>query len=565
MAASLRLCIAAILWTRVGAEVSCVGPRLMARVQAQHKPLYHFSAPAQWMNDPVRVVSFRGQYHMFYQYNPCGSTWGNMSWGHAVSSDLVHWQDRPVALWPEDGEQGVFTGSVLINESDGEVTAFYTGAMQLPISWDIPYKAGMETVRTAKPTQTNSSDAGLALDSWHHTGTVIPGPPELEGFCVTGFRDPYLWSNNLQDGQPTLMLLSGGLRAKVDGKCEGTFRGGAVFLYQLHGDEWRHAGILHREAQSNMGKNWECANILQLGHSSSERTRAILTFGAQPMPNFENRSLLAVLGELDANNHFRREGEVVLDYGNLYAASAFKQSSNDGADNFGVMFGWSSEDRSEKSMLLSGWSGLLSLPRHVSASGPRGVTVQPAPVVDRLHGKKFQLYASEAESRVEPSDPTALLNAAYDLQTTINCTQNRKVTLSILRSADGREHTDLVLDCEHRRFAVKREASSSACGADVFCTNRKPMEIDIPQNGLLDMRVLADVSVLEIFMAGAVWTERVYPTLQAARHIQITTEARSKYEPFSLMLYEMQDAFESSPREQQRETANLRGRKLLQV
>src|SRR6202140_1272129 len=62
------------------------------------RPQYHFTPPKNFMNDPNGTVFYKGEYQLFYQYNPEGNVWGHMSWGHAVSSDMVHWQNLPVAL-----------------------------------------------------------------------------------------------------------------------------------------------------------------------------------------------------------------------------------------------------------------------------------------------------------------------------------------------------------------------------------------------------------------------------------------------------------------------------------
>lgn len=93
------------------------------------RPLYHFTGPESWINDPNGPIYHKGQYHLFYQYRPVvDGQPGTMSWGHAVSKDLVHWADWPVAIWPDTPQDraGVFSGNTFIDDN-GDLCAFYTG------------------------------------------------------------------------------------------------------------------------------------------------------------------------------------------------------------------------------------------------------------------------------------------------------------------------------------------------------------------------------------------------------------------------------------------------------
>ena len=82
-----------------------------------YRPQFHFTPAQNWMNDPNGPIYYKGQYHLFYQYNPSGTQWGNISWGHAVSKDLVHWTELPVAI-PSDANEFVFSGSVVYDKTN---------------------------------------------------------------------------------------------------------------------------------------------------------------------------------------------------------------------------------------------------------------------------------------------------------------------------------------------------------------------------------------------------------------------------------------------------------------
>jgi sucrose-6-phosphate hydrolase SacC (GH32 family) len=105
------------------------------RYREKFRPQFHFTPERNWMNDPNGMVYYDGEYHLFYQYNPFGDKWGHMSWGHAVSRDLVHWEHLPIALPEKDGIM-IFSGSAVVDwkntsgfGKDGQppMVAIYTG------------------------------------------------------------------------------------------------------------------------------------------------------------------------------------------------------------------------------------------------------------------------------------------------------------------------------------------------------------------------------------------------------------------------------------------------------
>ena len=105
-----------------------------------YRPQFHFTPEKNWMNDPNGLVYYDGEYHLFYQYNPKGTEWGYMHWGHAVSTDLLHWEHLPIALYPDENSEDkdsctAFSGSAIVDENnllgkqsgdEKTLVAFYT-------------------------------------------------------------------------------------------------------------------------------------------------------------------------------------------------------------------------------------------------------------------------------------------------------------------------------------------------------------------------------------------------------------------------------------------------------
>ena len=124
-----------VLALSFGATLGCLAAGPTGYYSEPFRPQFHFTPEKNWMNDPNGLVYYEGEYHLFYQYNPFGNKWGHMSWGHAVSPDMVHWKYLPLALVEEDGVM-VFSGSAVIDwknssgfSKDGQppMVAIYTG------------------------------------------------------------------------------------------------------------------------------------------------------------------------------------------------------------------------------------------------------------------------------------------------------------------------------------------------------------------------------------------------------------------------------------------------------
>ncbi|MFI6507285.1 GH32 C-terminal domain-containing protein [Streptosporangium sp. NPDC050855] len=143
------------------------------RYDQPHRPQLHYSPAENWMNDPNGLVHHNGEYHLFYQYNPQGDVWGNISWGHAVSTDLVHWKELGVAI-PATDDEKIFSGSVVVDRKNtagfgrSAMVAIYTG-------WN-------PTTGVQSQSLAHSTDNG-------RTWTKYDGNPVID-LASKDFRDP---------------------------------------------------------------------------------------------------------------------------------------------------------------------------------------------------------------------------------------------------------------------------------------------------------------------------------------------------------------------------------------
>lgn len=141
-----------------------------------YRPQYHFTPAINWMNDPNGLVYYHGEYHLFYQYNPSGNTWGNMSWGHAVSRDLVHWTQLPVAI-PQDTQEMIFSGSAVVDTNN--TTGFGK-----------PGNPALVAIYTSVDKVTGKQSQALAYSTdGGRTFTKYAGNPVLD-IGSSNFRDP---------------------------------------------------------------------------------------------------------------------------------------------------------------------------------------------------------------------------------------------------------------------------------------------------------------------------------------------------------------------------------------
>ena len=201
--------------------------------QEPFRPAYHFTPELNWMNDPNGLVYFAGEYHLFYQHNPLGNDWGHMSWGHAVSKDLLHWEHLPIALRDEYGVM-MFSGSAVVDTRDS--SGFGTRE-----------KPPMVAIFTGHSQDRQTQDLAFSNDRGR-TWTKYAGNPVLDA-GEKDFRDPKVfWS------EPTMrwvMVVS--LAAKKQ----------LQFFESTDLKKWKLLSEFGPAGTPNK-LNWECPDVFEL-------------------------------------------------------------------------------------------------------------------------------------------------------------------------------------------------------------------------------------------------------------------------------------------------------------
>ena len=324
--------------TRATAAVQAATSRAQADPA---RPIFHVTAPAQWINDPNGPIFYKGFYHLFYQLHPYSDQDGTKYWGHVRSRNLVTWEHLPIALAPSNdlGEEAIWSGSCTIN-GKGEPMIFYTSIAR-----------GKSAFDHAEQWAATSDDNLL---HWQKS----PANPVLSEALhgdrkIYDWRDPFVF----HAGGKTF-LVTGGHLAKA-GQA-------AVNIYQAENPlltHWQYRGVLFQVPDAPTA---ECPNFFQLGD------RWVLFVSPYGKVQY-------FIGDFDlATCRFRPRTHGFLDYGpNFYAPNTMLLPNGRR-----LVWGWVNGFPSGR-----GWNGCLSVPRDLSITRDGQLRQVPAPELTRLRGK----------------------------------------------------------------------------------------------------------------------------------------------------------------------------------
>jgi len=341
------------------------------------------------MNDPNGMVYADGTYHLFYQYNPQGNDWGNMSWGHATSTDLMHWKEQAVAM-TRDELGAIFSGSAVIDKDNtagfgaNAMVALYTSAGE---TGDV---AGKQQQSIAY-----STDGGK-------TFTRYTGNPVIKN-NDDNLRDPKVFWH--ADSKQWVMALAKGWARGVE------------FYGSTNLTSWNHLSTFVVDLPGRPNFQWECPDLIQMGN------KWVLLVSVNPGGPILGSGMMYFVGDFDGKE-FKADAldyPLWLDYGmDNYAGVTW---SNTGDRK--IMIGWMNNWSYAGAVPCTPWRSAMTLPRELKLTTFGGKPLLCSPVVSEVDkiASQWQNVSSEAL-------PLDAKKSAYQLRINVGMDQNSTITLS---------------------------------------------------------------------------------------------------------------------------------------
>lgn len=315
-----------------------------------YRPQIHYTPAANWMNDPNGLVYADGVYHLFYQYNPAGNDWGNMSWGHATSTDLMHWQEREVVM-TGDALGDIFSGCCVVDKDNtagfgsNAIVALYTASGEHQ-QQSIAY----------------STDGGM-------TFTKYDGNPVIPNATMPDFRDPKVFRH-----EPTgkwIMALATGWSHSIELWSSPDLK------------TWTRMSEFRTDnVRCNVGQ-WECPDLLRMDCNGQEKW--VLIVSTNPGGPVLGSGTMYFVGGFDGTTFTADAADypMWLDYGMDNYAGVTWSNMPDGRT---VYIGWMNNWQYAGAVPASPWRSAMTLPRRLTLTEYEGRPLLTSTVVDEIDG-----------------------------------------------------------------------------------------------------------------------------------------------------------------------------------
>ena len=432
------------------------------------RPIYHHTPAYGWMNDPNGLFYKDGLYHLYYQWNPYGSQWENMHWGHSVSRDLVHWENKGMALAP-DALGTIFSGCAVVDHENtagfgkGAVVAFYTSAGE-----------------SQTQSMAYSKDNGASFVKYDGNPVVTADVPD--------FRDPHVFWH--QETARWVMLLAAGQEMRIysssnlkDWQYESAF-----------GERWgNHDGV------------WECPDLIKLPVRGTNKETWMLICNINPGGPFGGNATQYFIGQFDGHR-FTCEDQPDetkwMDYGKDHYAAITFDNAPDGRH---ILMAWMSNWQYANEVPTLQYRSANAVPCDIDLFEHAGKTYvgrTPAKELLALRGRRL-LKRSAAARRTFDAE-----KGAYELLVNIKPSAAGQTRLS-LQNEKG-ERVVLTYDVAAATLSVDRTLSGETDFSDAF----KAVTTAPVRGQISGLRIFVDKSSVEVFDADGrlSLTHLVFPT-----------------------------------------------------
>lgn len=469
----------------------------------EYRPVLHYTARNTWLNDPNGLVFHGGLFHLYYQNNPFGSVWGNMSWGHATSTDLLHWTEHPVAI-ACDEQEDIFSGSIVVDH--GNTSGFGTTENPALVAiYTSAFKEGSAHHGTQAQSLAFSIDGGMIWSKFA-TNPVLTRDS-------ANFRDPKVFRYEGAAGACWVMVA-------VEARQQ------QVVLYRS--ENLKHWEFLSNFGPANAGGGeWECPDLFPLAVDGDPCTiKWVMVVNINPGAVAGGSGSQYFVGHFDGA-HFTPDASSLveaketpvdggalrsclwLDWGrDYYAAVSFSNVP----DNRRIMIGWMNNWDYANSLPTSPWRSGMSLAREVAlvtVDGEPRLVQQP--VLPAMRENPVRNVEQLELRDTSLGLPDAILGTAQLIEAEILPGTSSAVGFRLLGAADGSTGTVLSFDAATSELTLDRRQSGNTSFHKKFASaSSARAKLD---NGVLRLRIVVDHCSVEVFAQGGsvVLTDLVFP------------------------------------------------------
>lgn len=472
--------------------------------EVSYRPKFHFTAKQHWINDPNGLVYIDGIYHLFYQCNPFGTEWGNMSWGHATSSDLIHWQEQPIAIPQRELKnrtESIFSGCCVLDQHNVSglgtreqppLLAFYTSHYSVA-----PEGAGRQAQSLAY-----SLDQGMTWVFYSDQPLIALSPANSEGYNADEFRDPKVFYHAASGYWIMVLVLA------VDRKV--------IFYRSRNLLDWEMLSTFS-DPGDNPQDLWEVPDLVPMTVPDSEELRWVLLLSVNTsgihkaagstqhyfIGDFDGQCFQFNASETPPVRDAEHPGYNRLDWGRDYYAAV---SFHNAPDSEPVVMAWMNNWLYANALPDHGFRGQMSLARRLRLHEYQGsLLLASVPVLPDSSNLSIErttprLNSGEFETIAVPGSPLYVqLNSAEPFHNPVQ-----------LVFWFGDQSLILNLDGEHQRVQLDRRAMSGSSIPDTFLA-MDTAQLNRPiGSGVL---VFLDHSSIEVFGTDSAWsiTQQLFP------------------------------------------------------